>query len=73
MKVDLETSNESTIVIVEPVSARGRRWISRNVHEQNVPGAIICESRYGLEIMRAALDDGLTLRDSATGRLARRV
>lgn len=71
MRTDLQSTNLGTIILIEADSARGRRWLTTHVPDAD-DGYAQCDHRYGIDILRGALDAGLRLRDTTTGRTATR-
>lgn len=69
---DLESCNYGTIIAIHPRTERGRRWMYAHVPDsRRMPSrAVECEHRYGVDILQGAIADGLTLRDTSTGRTA---
>jgi len=68
-KADIVTSNEGSLWIFLSKTRRGRNWLTRNVADSE-NGVAIAEHRYGFDIALGALNDGLRLQDTATGRFA---
>lgn len=69
---DLLTTNHGTIIWIGPLTARGRSWMYRHVPESHraINRAVNAEHRYGIDILTAAIADGLTLQDNTTKRTA---
>lgn len=72
---DLYTTNLGTIITIASGTRRGVRWLTRHVHGAK-PSAytgdvsIDCDHRCGVEILLGAVDAGLVLEDTHTGRRA---
>lgn len=64
-RIDVQTANLGSIWTFYPVTARGRRWITRYLD-----GETVCEYWYGYDIAEGMLNAGLILEDAATGRTA---
>lgn len=69
---DLDSTNLGTIITIQPRTARGRQWMFSNVPDSRarMNRSVDCEHRAGVDILTGALADGLTLRDTTTGRQA---
>jgi len=69
MITDVRTTNSGSIISVQGVSAKGKRWIARYV-----PDALRfradCDNRCGVDILAGMLDAGLVLEDVGSGRQA---
>jgi len=66
MRSDLLTTNLGTIIVIDGQTAKGQRWLRRSV--QGRQPSVQCDHRCGIDILYGALDAGLTLEDSRTGR-----
>lgn len=73
MPADIESTNHGTIIELRAVSRAGHRFMRRLSTEpwQRSRDAVPCEPRYAIDIMHAALERGLAIRDSRSGRVAR--
>ena len=65
---DLQTADHGSIVSLGALTHAGRRFMV-NVGDGSPDQ--YAEPRYAIDIMQGALRAGLTLRDAATGRIAR--
>ena len=66
-QADIVTSFYGSIVTFDPQTAKGRRWLTRNIgHER------MAEHRYGIDIIHGAINDGLRVQDAQSGRIAER-
>lgn len=70
-KADIVSNNLGTIITIEAQTKRGQRWLSKHV-EGGRENPVMCEHRYGVDILLGALDAGLCLQDGASGRIATR-
>jgi hypothetical protein len=66
---DIVTTNHGSIITILARTRRGSIWIRRHVPDA-IRGRADCDHRCGIDILEAALADGLTLQDTRTGRLA---
>lgn len=70
MHADIESTNHGTIITIQPASTRGRSWMRKHVPE-SFGRRVECDHRFGVDILIGAIADGLTLRDTTSGRMAR--
>ena len=63
-RTDLMVHGHGSIYLLRPISRRGRRWIDTQISADRIEwaGAIVVEPRYVADIVRGALDHGLTVR-----------
>lgn len=68
---DFISANHGTIISLTPMTDAAHEWAASNLAaDPDLPGAVNVEPRYFLDIACGLLNDGLTLQDSATGRMA---
>lgn len=69
---DIETTWLPSFMLMQPVSDAGRDWIAENCDYPAalVSGGVPVEHRYVSEIIEAAVEDGLAVMDTETGRMA---
>lgn len=70
--VDIVTANLGSIISICAASRKGRSWMARNVLAEDRGEQVYCDHRFGIDIIEGALDAGLRLQDSASGRTATR-
>lgn len=70
MRPDIYSTNFGSIIRIEPVTVRARRWFDRHVESAPDGTPCDCDHRYGVELLIAARQAGLRLQDTASGRYA---
>lgn len=70
---DIESTNLGSIIILEWLSPKGRKWLASHVGDPLAQAGepIYCDHRCGMEILYGAVAAGLRLRDGQSGRIAR--
>lgn len=72
IRPDIESADCCSILLITPLTARGRRWITqRTLPREREYGsdALFCDHRYGMDILHAMLRAGLVLIDAASGQI----
>lgn len=69
---DFISSNQGSIVLLTPISDDAFAWCDDNLaaDAESFSGSIAVESRMFFDIAYALLEDGLTMQDAASGRMA---
>jgi hypothetical protein len=58
--VDIQTSNEGTLIGFAPLTEAGEDWLAENVPDAQCLGSIrYCEPRYAAPIIEGMQEDGL--------------
>lgn len=70
-KPDFTSTNLGSIIMLVPITDRASDWIADNIDPTACGESVNIEPRYFLDIAEGLLGDGLTLQDTATGRMAR--
>lgn len=70
---DFDTWHDGAFVHMTALSDEALEWLDTTVdfaEWQCLGASIVMDGDCGVDVMRGAIDEGLTLRDTSTGRLA---
>lgn len=72
VKTDVEVSDHFTIFLVRAVSSAGSAWVDEHLPDDamHFGDAIVVEHRFISDIVAGMVRDGLTVLDTASGKVA---